>query len=53
MTADLMAKRISERPFLRGLPHDQLALLTYCALPAQFKAGQIVFREGERANLFI
>jgi CRP-like cAMP-binding protein len=52
MTADPMAKRISERPFLRGLTHDQLALLADCALPAQFKAGQIVFREGERANLF-
>ena len=52
MTTDPMAKRIREHPFLRGLTHDQLALLTDCALPAQFKAGQIIFREGEKAKLF-
>ena len=52
MTTDPMAKRISEHPFLRGLAHNQLALLTDCALPAQFKAGQIIFREGEKAKLF-
>ena len=52
MTTDPIAKRIREHPFLRGLTHDQLALLTDCALPAQFKAGQIIFREGEKAKLF-
>jgi hypothetical protein len=33
------------------MTRDQLALLTDCALLAQFQAGQIVFREGEKANL--
>ena len=52
MTTDPVAKRIGEHPFLRGMTHDQLALLIDCALPAQFKAGQIIFREGEKAKLF-
>jgi CRP-like cAMP-binding protein len=52
MTTDPLAKRVSKHPFLRGLTHDHLALLTDCALPAQFKAGQIIFREGEKAKLF-
>jgi hypothetical protein len=52
MTTDPMAKRISKHPLLRGLSHDQLTLLADCALPAQFKAGQIIFREGEKAKLF-
>src|SRR6516164_6474885 len=52
MTPDPIAKRVSEHPFLRGLTRDQLALLADCALPAQFKAGQIIFREGEKAKLF-
>ena len=51
-TTDPMAKRIREHPFLRGLTPDQLASLIDCALPAQFKAGQIIFREGEKAKLF-
>ena len=52
MTTDPMAKRLSKHPFLRGLAHDHLTLLTDCALPLQFKAGQIIFREGENAKLF-
>lgn len=52
VTTDPIARRINEHRFLRGLTHDQLALLADCALPAQFKAGQIIFREGEKAKLF-
>ena len=51
-TTDAMAKRMREHPFLRGLTDDQLSLLTDCALPAQFKGDQIIFREGEKAKLF-
>ena len=47
-----MAKRVGQHPLLRGFTHDQLTLLADCALPAQFKAGQIIFREGEKAKLF-
>ena len=52
ITTDPLAKRISKHPFLRGLTNNQLTLLADCALPAQFKAGQIIFREGEKAKLF-
>ena len=52
MTTDPIVKRLGGHPFLCGLTRDQLALLTDCALPAQFKAGQIIFREGEKAKLF-
>ena len=52
ITTDPIAQRVGEHPFLRGLTHDQLTLLADCALPAQFKAGQIIFREGEKAKLF-
>jgi hypothetical protein len=51
MTAEPMAKRLSEHRFLHGLTQDQLALLTDCAAPAQFKADQIVFREEESESL--
>jgi CRP-like cAMP-binding protein len=52
MTTDPIVKRLGRHPFLCGLTRDQLALLNDCALPAQFKAGQIIFREGEKAKLF-
>jgi CRP/FNR family transcriptional regulator, cyclic AMP receptor protein len=51
-TSEPMAKSVSEHPFLRGLTHDQLTLLTDCALRARFRAGQVIFREGEEAKLF-
>ena len=47
-----MAKRLSGHPFLRGLNHEQFTLLADCALPAQFRPGEVIFREGEKAQLF-
>ena len=47
-----ITERLSEHPFLRGLNHEQFALLADCALPAQIKAGDVIFREGEKAQLF-
>ena len=41
MTTDPMAKRAGKHP-----------CLTDCALPAHFKAGEIIFREGEHADRF-
>jgi CRP-like cAMP-binding protein len=52
ITTDPIAKRLRKHPFLCGLTPGHIALLTECALPAQFKAGQIIFREGEKAKLF-
>ena len=49
---DPMAPRLAEHPFLRGLSREQKTLLTDCALPARFRAGEIIFREGEKAARF-
>ena len=47
-----MATRVALHPFLAGMNHTQLALLTDCAMASHFKSGQIIFREGEIANRF-
>lgn len=47
-----MATRVALHPFLAGLNHDQLALLTDCAMPVHFNKGQVIFKEGETANRF-
>ena len=47
-----MATRVALHPFLVGMNHKQLALLTDCAMVVQFKKGQVIFREGESANRF-
>ena len=49
---EAMVRRLAQHPFLRGLTHKQLVLLADCALTAQFKKGQIIFRAGEKAKLF-
>jgi CRP/FNR family transcriptional regulator, cyclic AMP receptor protein len=47
-----MATRVALHPFLAGMKHEQLALLTDCAIPVHFEKGQIIFQEGEMANRF-
>jgi CRP/FNR family cyclic AMP-dependent transcriptional regulator len=47
-----MAPRVALHPFLAGMNHTQLTLLTDCAIPAHFKPGEIILREGEMANRF-
>ena len=47
-----MAERVALHPFLAGMDHNHLALLTDCAIPVHFKKGQIVLQEGEFANRF-
>jgi CRP/FNR family transcriptional regulator, cyclic AMP receptor protein len=47
-----MATRVALHPFLVGMNHTQLALLTDCAIAAHFKPGQVILREGELANRF-
>jgi CRP-like cAMP-binding protein len=47
-----MATRVALHPFLAGMNHEQLALLTDCAIPVHFKTDQMIFREGEMANRF-
>ena len=47
-----MATRVALHPFLVGMNHTELALLTDCAMATHFEPGQIIFREGEPANRF-
>jgi len=47
-----MATRVAFHPFLAGMNHAQLALLTDCAMVVRFQRGQLIFREGELANRF-
>jgi len=47
-----MGIRVALHPFLAGMNHEQLALLTDCAMPVHFKKGQTIFRGGETANRF-
>ena len=43
---------LADVPFLEGMSPDRLALLAGCASNVHFDAGEIVFREGDEANLF-
>src|SRR5437773_7052989 len=47
-----LSTRVALHPFLAGMNPTQLALLTDCAIPVQFKKGQTILREGELANRF-
>jgi CRP/FNR family transcriptional regulator, cyclic AMP receptor protein len=47
-----MATRVALHPFLAGMNHTQLALLTDCAMASHIKSGQVIFREGDIANRF-
>ncbi len=47
-----IATRVALHPFLAGINHTELALLTDCAMATHFKPGQIIFHEGESANRF-
>ena len=41
-----------DHPFLKGLSPEHLKILAENALPAQFQAGEVIFRTGEMANRF-
>jgi CRP-like cAMP-binding protein len=43
---------IRRHPFLEGMSPHQYRILMDCAMPAAFKAGEVVFHEGEPANRF-
>ena len=47
-----LATRVALHPFLAGMNHTQLTLLTDCAVGRHFNADQIILREGEFANGF-
>jgi CRP/FNR family transcriptional regulator, cyclic AMP receptor protein len=47
-----LASRVALHPFLAGMNHTQLALLTDCAMSRHFNANQLILREGDLANGF-
>jgi CRP/FNR family transcriptional regulator, cyclic AMP receptor protein len=47
-----LSARIALHPFLVGMNHTHLALLTDCAIATRFQKGQMILREGEFANRF-
>ena len=51
-TKSSLARVVAEHPFLEGMKSEHLAILTECAMLAEFKKGEMVFREGDPANRF-
>ena len=47
-----LTTRVALHPFLAGMNHTQLALLTDCAVARHFNTDQTILREGEFANGF-
>ena len=47
-----LGTRVALHPFLAGMNHTQLTLLTGCAVARHFNMGQTILREGEFANGF-
>ena len=50
--AEPLSTRVALHPFLAGMNHTQLTLLTDCAVARHFNANQTILREGEFANGF-
>jgi|ERR1041385_5203119 CRP-like cAMP-binding protein len=44
--------QVAAHPFLIGISEHHIRLLADCAMRSHFKAGQVIFREGESANRF-
>jgi len=47
-----LEEQIAAHPLLRGMKPEHLKVLAECAMPAQFKEGELIFREGDPANRF-
>src|SRR5262245_26667495 len=52
MSASGLLEIVAGHPFLSGLDRDYTQVLTQCAMLTRFEANQIIFREGDIANLF-
>jgi CRP-like cAMP-binding protein len=52
MTPQTLEPILAEHPFFQGLPVEDIQLVAGCASNAVFKAGEMLFREGEPANQF-
>lgn len=49
---EAMATRIALHPFLAGMNRTQLTLLIDCAISIRFEPGDVILREGDRADRF-
>jgi len=47
-----LIEELREHPFTRGLNDKHIQVLASCAMFSDFKAGEVIFREGEIANRF-
>jgi CRP/FNR family cyclic AMP-dependent transcriptional regulator len=47
-----LEKEVAAHPFLIGMAKHHIQLLADCALRSHFRAGEVIFREGETANRF-
>jgi CRP-like cAMP-binding protein len=47
-----LARAVAEHPFLQRMKPEHLVILTGCAMLAEFKKGELIFREGDPANRF-
>ena len=52
MTMETLERVLAEHPFFKGLKRPYLQLVSEYASRARFNAGEVIFREGERATLF-
>jgi CRP/FNR family transcriptional regulator, cyclic AMP receptor protein len=49
---DKLEAQIAAHPFLIGISAHHIRLLADCAMRSHFRAGEVIFREGESANRF-
>jgi CRP/FNR family transcriptional regulator, cyclic AMP receptor protein len=52
MTIENLEPSLAEHPFFQGMKKCYLQLVTDCAKSMRFEAGELIFREGEFADLF-
>jgi CRP/FNR family cyclic AMP-dependent transcriptional regulator len=52
MAMETLERVLGEHPFFKGLERPYLTLLAGCSSRVRFSAGEVIFREGEPANLF-
>ena len=52
MTMETLQRILAEHPFFKDLETPYLQLLAECASNVRFNAGEVIFREGEAADLF-
>jgi CRP-like cAMP-binding protein len=50
--ATALESQIAAHPLLCGIKPEHLKIIAACAMPAEFKEGELIFREGDPANRF-